>query len=207
MFLNYRNDFRGAVILALGPALAGEARWTSSAIPTLENALSLLDAKIRHACANWRLALQDDTVASPLDTADGHYEPIIERLAVATPATIAAMSQAFATVIAPLGTAPATRVKAARHWRSCLTWALARGALPQLLPMPTDVLLAMLWDFTAMGASKATLKAVVDAVIARTARASSRRPYPAPLPTLASPAPLVGSSEPSTRTRWGSRVT
>jgi hypothetical protein len=28
MFLNYRNDFRGAVILALGPALAGDARWT-----------------------------------------------------------------------------------------------------------------------------------------------------------------------------------
>ncbi len=26
VFLNYRNDFRGAVILALGPALAGEAR-------------------------------------------------------------------------------------------------------------------------------------------------------------------------------------
>ncbi len=111
--------------------------------------------------------MQDDTFASPLDTADEHYEPIIERLAGATPATIAAMSQAFATVIAPLGTAPATRVKATRNWRSCLTWALARGALHQILPMPTDVLLAMLWDFTAMGASKATLKSVVDAVISR----------------------------------------
>jgi hypothetical protein len=66
MFLNYRNDFRGAVILALGPALAGDARWTSSTIPTLDNALDLLDAKIRHASANWRLALRDDTVASPL---------------------------------------------------------------------------------------------------------------------------------------------
>jgi hypothetical protein len=33
--------------------------------------------------------------------------------------------------------------------------------------MPPDVLLAMLWDFTAMGASKSTLKAVVDAVVAR----------------------------------------
>ena len=41
------------------------------------------------------------------------------------------------------------------------------GALAQLLPMPPDVLLAMLWDFTAMGASKPTLKAVVDAVVAR----------------------------------------
>ena len=167
MFLIYRNNFRGAVTLALGPNLAGEARWTSSTIPTLENVLLLVDDKLRCACPHWRLALQDDTIASPLDTADGHYEPIIARLAVDTPATIAAMSQAFATVIAPLGTAPATRVKAARNWRSCVTWALARGALHQLLPMPTDVLLAMLWDFTAMGASKSTLKAIVDAVIAR----------------------------------------
>jgi hypothetical protein len=171
MFLIYRNNFRGAVALALGPTLrlAGDARWTSSTIPTLENALVLLDDRLRHACPHRRLALQDDTVASPLDTADGHYKTIIARLAVATPATITAMSQAFATIIAPLGTAPATRVKAARNWRSCVTWALARGALHQLLPMPTDVLLAMLWDFTAMGASKSTLrvKAVVDAVIAR----------------------------------------
>jgi hypothetical protein len=167
MFVLYRNNFRGAVSLALGPTRTGDARWTSSAIPTLENALVLLDDKIRSACPHWRLALQDDTVASPLDSADGHYEPIIARLAVATPATIMAMSQAFATVIAPLGTAPATRVKAARNWRSVVTWALARGALHQLLPMPTDVLLAMLWDFIAMGASKSTLKSVVDAVNAR----------------------------------------
>ncbi len=121
MFLNYRNNFRGAVTLALGPNLAGEARWTASTIPTLENALILVDDKLRHACPHWRLALQDDTIASPLDSADGHYEPIIARLAVATPATITAMSQAFATAIAPLGTALATRVKAARNWRSCVT--------------------------------------------------------------------------------------
>jgi hypothetical protein len=106
-------------------------------------------------------------IASPLDTTDGLYEHIIARLASTTPATVAAMSQAFATVIAPLGTAPATRVKAACNWCSCLTkltWALAGGALPQILPMPTDVLLAMLRDFTAMGASKSTLRSVVDAV-------------------------------------------
>jgi hypothetical protein len=76
-------------------------------------------------------------------------------LTSATPATVAAMSQAFAAVIAPLSTAPATRVKAGHNWH--LTWALARGTLPLLLPMNTDVLLAMLWAFLAMGASKSTL--------------------------------------------------
>ncbi len=102
--------------------------------------MALLEHKLHPVCTNWRLALQDDTVASPLDTANGHYEPIIAHLASATPATVAAMSQAFAAVIAPFSTAPATRVKAGRNWH--LRWALERGTLPQLLPMPTDVLLA-----------------------------------------------------------------
>ena len=167
MFTTYRNDFRGAVTLALGPARARDARWTTGTIPTLENALPLLEARIRAVCPHWQLALHDGTLASPLDSADGHYEPVIAGLASSTPTTVSAMSRAFSDVIAPLGTAPATRTKAARNWRSCLTWALARDALPQLLPMPPDVLQAMLWDFTAMGASKSTLKSIVDSVIAR----------------------------------------
>jgi hypothetical protein len=140
MFLTYRNDFRGAATLALGPARAREARWTSGAIPTLDNALPLLGDLLRPVCSHWALALQDDSLATPLDAAEGHYEPIIADIARATPTTVLAMSRAFATVIAPLSTAPATRIKAARYWRSCLTWALARGALAQLLPMPHDVL-------------------------------------------------------------------
>ena len=188
MFQTYRNDFRGAATLALGPARAREARWTSGAIPTLENALSLLPDLLRPVCPYWDLALRDDSAATPLDAAEGHYEPVIADIARATPTTVLAMSHAFTTVIAPLRTAPATRVKAARYWRSCLTWALARGALPQLLPMPHDVLLAMLWDFTAMGASKPTLKAVVDAVVARH-RAGRLRPHGVlpPRPVLGPP--------------------
>ena len=33
--------------------------------------------------------------------------------------------------------------------------------------MPTSALQAMLWDFTTLGATNATLKSIVDAVIAR----------------------------------------
>jgi hypothetical protein len=134
MFLTYRNDFRGAATLALGPARAREAHWTSGAIPTLDNALLLLADLLRPVCPHWSLALQDGTVVSPLDAAEGHYEPVITAISRTTPTTVLAMSQAFATVIAPL-----TRIKAARYWRSCLTWALARRALAQLLPMPPDV--------------------------------------------------------------------
>jgi hypothetical protein len=72
MFQTYRNDFRGAVNLALGPARAREARWASGAIPTLENALSLLPDLLRPVCSYWDLALRDDSAATPLDAAEGH---------------------------------------------------------------------------------------------------------------------------------------
>ena len=114
-----------------------------------------------------RLAFSDDSTASPLDLPDGHYGPVLERLAAQTPTTVSAMSQAFITMIAPLGTAHATRLKAWRNWRSCLTWAVGRGVPGHLLPMSRDTLLAMLWDFTAMGASRSTLKSIVDSVLAR----------------------------------------
>ncbi len=85
-----------------------------------------------------------------------------------TDQSIPAMSplpfDAFAPVTAPLGSARAARVKAWRGhlepqmesgfhgiylvytcgWRTCPTWALARNALSQHLPMPTATLGAML---------------------------------------------------------------
>ena len=121
MFTQHRTDFRGAVLLALGPARAPAARWTASAIPTLENAALLLQPVMQAHCTHWRLALSDDTDGSPLDLPDGHYGPVLERLARQTPTFVGAMTQAFTTMIAPLGTARATRLKARRNWRSCLT--------------------------------------------------------------------------------------
>jgi hypothetical protein len=116
MFLTYRNAFRMAATFALGPARAREACWTTSTIPILENTFSLLGDLLRPVCSHWwYLALQDGNLTSPLDAAEGHYEPVITHIARATTTTVLAMSQAFSTVIAPLSTAPATRIKAARH--------------------------------------------------------------------------------------------
>ena len=167
MFVQRRAEYRGAVTLALGPALAPAALWTRGAIPTLRNGAELLPALIRLRCPHWRIALLNNSDNSPLDGTHGHYEPVIARLAVATPNTLGAMSQAFTDIIVPLGSARGTRVKAWRNWLTVLTWALARGALGRVLPMDVDTLQAMLWDLTAMGASKSTLKSVVDSVIAR----------------------------------------
>ena len=167
MFATHSTDFQGAVILALGPALAPTARWSTSTIPTLMDAEQILRPMAQAQCPQWQLALLNNTEDPPLDTPHGHYEPILADLSLHIPTTVRAMSQAFTDMIIPLGSARNTRIKAWRNWRSVLTWAADRRTFDQILPMSTGALQAMLWDFTAMEASRSTLKAVVDAVIAR----------------------------------------
>ena len=167
MFELYRTDFRGSVILALGPVLAPSAHWSKSVIPTLKDTEDILGPLVRTHCPNWQVALTVNVDSSPLDTAHGHYEPVMADLARDTPTTVASMSRAFTTLIAPLGNAKNTRRKACRNWRTVLTWAAGRRTLGQILPMSLEVLYALIWDCTAMGASRSVLKAVVDAIIAR----------------------------------------
>ena len=103
------------------------------------------------------------------------------------------MSRAFNTVIAPLGTAPATRLKAWRNWCTVLTWAAARASLHQILPMPPPVLQALLWEFTSLGATNSTLKSIVDAILTRHREAQL-------------PSPLQGHTSYSRLTRCLARV-
>ena len=167
MFSTRRSDYRTSVLNALGPNLAASALWTGSTVPTLANASELLPSILQPHCPLWERALRDTSSGSPLDAADGNYEPVVLQLASRIPTTVSAMSLAFSTNIAPLGTSRGTRTKAWRNWRSCLTWAVARQACHQLLPMPPTALQAMLWDFASMGATNSTLKSIVDAVISR----------------------------------------
>ena len=205
MLAQYRSDFRGSVVRALGPTLAPTAQWSNSTIPTLRNVVDLLPASMR-ASPLWRAATRNNSADSPLDRTDGNYEPTLARISRVTPPTVCAMSRAFADVIVPLGTAPGTRIKAWRNWCTCLTWAIGRHSTDKILPMHSDVLHAMLWDFTAMGASKSTLKSIVDSVIARH-RPSSRPLWPATCRTSASPDAWAASWGHSIPTRWGSHGT
>ena len=166
MYSQYRSDFRGSVTRSLGPLLAPLAKWNKSTIPTITNIPDLLPARL-DSPPNWHIALLSTPFTSPLDHTHGNYEQTLGRLSAATPSSVPAMSRAFASVILPLGTAPGTRVKAWRNWCTCLTWAVGRNAADKILPMKPDVLHAMLWDFTSMGATKSTLKSIVDAVISR----------------------------------------
>ena len=92
------------------------------------------------------------------------------QLACTTPTTVASISRACTYMTSALGSARGTRLKAWRSWRTCLTWAAGRGRMHRIpqVPMDHDTLLAVLWDFTAMGTSRSTrLKSIIDAVTAR----------------------------------------
>ncbi len=128
------------------------------------------------ACPAWETALHDGSTGSPLDGAASNWEPIVSALAAHTPRMIADMSTAFTTVFAPLCTARATRVKAWRNWCTVLTWAATRSCLHQIIPMPASVLQALLWEFTSLSASNATLKSVLDSIISRHREASLPSP-------------------------------
>ncbi len=136
-------------------------------MPTVRNIQRILADVLPPLCPAWHAALHDGSAGSPLDGTLGNWEPVVTSLAALTPRTIDDMSQAYLTVIAPLGTARATRVKAWRNWCTVLTWAATRSSLGRILPMAAPVLQAMLWELTSLGASNFTLKSIVDAVVAR----------------------------------------
>ncbi len=138
MFNTYCANFRNSVKLAIGPDQAPNAKWTKSAIPTLENIEKLLHNPVRAQFKHWRVALLNGTHGSPLDTTHGHYAPFMVDISRTVPNTITAMSHAFTEIIAPLGTAHGTRKKVWRNWRTVLTWATGGKALGEILPMTPE---------------------------------------------------------------------
>ncbi len=52
-------------------------------------------------------------------------------------------------------------------WRTVLSWALSRRALPLVLPMSHETLKALLWDLLSLGCSLAIVKGIVDAILTR----------------------------------------
>jgi len=180
-FAQPRAAYRTATATALSTYTTDPLQWTASCIPTVCNIQDILAPTLRRSCSAWAAALHNGSDGSPLDGALGNWEPVVTSIAAATPPTIEGMSLAFTTVITPLGSARATRVKAWRNWCTVLTWAATRSALDSTLPMDTSTLQAMLWDFTSLGASNSTLKSIVDAVVSRHREARLPSPVQGPL--------------------------
>jgi hypothetical protein len=87
------------------------------------------------------------SLSSPLDGLHGNWEATLGNLAYRVQPTIEAKSKTFTEVMAPLGTAPTTRLKAWRNWRTVVTWAIQNKALDKILPMEVPTLQALLWEF------------------------------------------------------------
>jgi hypothetical protein len=101
-------------------------------------------------------------MGSPLDTADVHYEQALARLTNIKPTAIAAMSRPFGDHVAPLGSAWVTRSKAAHlGHHDCPPCFVPR------LAHATGQLTGYVMELSVMGTLRSTLKAIVDAVIAR----------------------------------------
>jgi hypothetical protein len=167
MFTAIRFTFKEAVSDAAGPTAAAQIQWTKSAVPTISNIETVVDAMPRPRPDAWRTCHLHNSVRSPLDNLHGNFEATLASLAYRVQPGVAAKSKAFAEVLGPLGTAQATRLKAWRNWKTVITWAIANNALDNILPMDQPTFQALLWELTALGATHSTLKGVIDAVAGR----------------------------------------
>ena len=165
MFDDLRGSYKLAVLKALGPDAAEHATWTKSAVPTIKNTDDVIPLMRDCRSDDVRATRLSLSLRSPLDGLHGNWEATLGKHARRVQPSIEAKSNAFAEVMAPLGSAPATRDKAWRNWRTVVTWAVANKALDKILPMDQSTLQALLWDLTSLGAAFATLKSVVDAII------------------------------------------
>jgi hypothetical protein len=170
-----QQALRAAAIQAVGPTIAPQLQWSTSAIPTITN-VELLRPLVEAYVQDADTALRNPAQGSGLDNAEGNWEPLLAGLAAQVPHTLEGMSQAFNDHILPLGSAVATRNKNWRNWRTVLTWATARWALGNILPMPSSTLRALLWEVTSAGGSKSVVKSILDAVIAKHREAGLESP-------------------------------
>ena len=176
MFDDLRESYKQTALDELGPNAAARALWMKSVVPTIKNVEEVIPLMRGAPTGAVRAARLSLSLRSPLDGLHGNWEATLEQYAYRVQPTIAAKSQAFSEVMAPLGSAPATRDKASRNWRTVVTWAIANKVLDKILPMDQSTMQALLWDLTSLGAAFATLKSVVDAVIAQHRHARLQSP-------------------------------
>ena len=175
-----RMALQADILHALGPDVASQVQWGRSLLPTIADA-SLLRPAIIRAGANHLALLEDTSVPSVLDGADGHWHAAVLSVAGAQVSrSVSDLTAAFEHHVAPLAQVQSTRRKHWTNWRSVLSWAAARACFPQLLPMATPVLKALVWDALALGCSTSVLKALLDAIQHRHHRAGLPPPLQGP---------------------------
>ncbi len=173
-----RSAWKSTVAVRIG---AGNARlkWSKTPLPALENLAELRHSAAFSAVDRARIFL-DDSAPTALEHADGNWGPAVRRLGghhASAGATVAALAAAFDEHLAPACRQPRTRADYWRAWRLVVTWAVARQAVLDILPMPLDTLKALLtWDMVCFAVPSSQIELVWKSVQARHRQFQLRRP-------------------------------
>jgi len=172
-----RSAWKSTVAVRPG---AGNARleWPKTLLPALENLGELRRAATFGAVDRARILL-DDSAPTALEYADGNWGPTVRRLGshhASAGATVAALAAAFDKHLAPACRQPRTRADYWRAWRLVVTWAVARQAVHDILPMPLDTLKALTWDMVRFAVPSSQIELVWKSVQARHRQFQLRQP-------------------------------
>ena len=162
----FKDAWRAQVLRQLDGDLHVLVRWSRSQAPTLQD-VALLRGAACMAGLDEATLLQDDGSPTVLEQAAGHWHDALDSIAhsafLAVPDTVALFNAA----IAPSQRSANTRQKYFAKWCTCLTWAVARKLLGEVLPMSLDTLKALTWDMMSAECNKGQIQDVWDAVQTR----------------------------------------
>ena len=172
-----RSAWKSTVAVRIG---AGNSRlkWSKTPLPALENLGELRHATAFSAVDRARIFL-DDSAPTALEHADGNWGPAVRRLGshhASAGATVVALAAAFDKHLAPACRQPRTRADYWRAWRLVVTWAVARQAVHDILPMPLDTLKALTWDMVCFAVPSSQIELVWKSVQARHRQFQLRQP-------------------------------
>ena len=160
------NSLRALVLVEVGSDVARELVWRArTTLPTIDDLQIIRPLLERQALDVDRFLACDDRLMA-LEEAEGNWETAIGDLTagVAEHETVDDLSRMFREHVRPLERARKTRRKHSTSWNSVVTWAIARGALPNILPMSDSTLEALLWDALSLGSSLPVLKGLINSI-------------------------------------------
>lgn len=163
------NSLRALVLVEVGSEIACDLVWRSrTTLPTIDN-LQILQPLLERSGLDVDRYTSCDNRIMELEESEGNWLVAIGNLTSdsAEKETVADLSRLFRAHVRPLERAHKTRKKHSTSWNSVVTWAVARNALPEILPMNENTLEALLWDALSLGASLPVLKGLINSIKAR----------------------------------------
>ena len=163
-----RSAWRTTVIAHLG-TINDRVSWARTPLPAVNNIHELSHLAIFSEIDKERV-LWNDSAPTALERADGNWGPAVRRLcngAEGVNVTVAALTAAFNRYLGPAVRQPRTRADYRRAWRLVVTWAVARKAVKDILPMKLDTLKALTWDLVCFHVPSSQIELVWKAVQSR----------------------------------------